>query len=141
MLNHKWEGENMIFIKEKRPSKPKIHLIKSLLERLIGKTKEECIEIAEKNGFIFLDSWGNKVGFAKENTKEEWILSLLFNEEDGKCNFYRLISRDPDQHWKEGQFLDYHLVRDTGIVASALALALEFAICIAAEPAFHSLYS
>jgi len=131
----------MIFVREKKITRPKINLINSLLERLIGKAKDECIKIVESNGFIFLDSWGNKVGFAKENTKEEWILSLLFNEEDDSCCFYQLITKKPDQHWKDSQMLDYHLARDTGIVASTLALSLEFIIYVAAEPAFHSLYS
>jgi hypothetical protein len=104
----------MIFTKNAQFDDQKVHLVKNLLEKLIGKPKDYCQNKVKTFGFEFLDNWDDKVGFVKEDDKEELILSLQFRE-DG-CYFYQLIIKNSNESWIESRILDYNRVRRNGII-------------------------
>ncbi|MDZ7680435.1 MAG: hypothetical protein U5J63_01685 [Fodinibius sp.] len=106
---------NMLFAKNSEYSERDISLVNSLLENLIDQSKKLCRKSVEENGFIFLDSWSDKMGFVKENNHSYQILSLKFA--DTKCCYYRLIIKKEDKKWAESKVIDYKTVRDHGIVS------------------------
>jgi hypothetical protein len=109
---------NMLFTKERKYSDEDIYIINSLLENLIGKSRELCRKIVQENGFIFLDSWDQKMGFVKETNQIYQILSLKFS--DAKCYYYRLIIKQEDEKWSESKVIDYDTVREYGIVRNPI---------------------
>lgn len=130
----------MIFSKDHNLSDRDKKLINNFLEQLINKSRDHCRKEVESNGFVFLDSWDNKMGFVKEREQGELILSLQFNDDsDQKCYNYQLIIKKPGQHWKQSQLLDYHLARNAGIVPCMLALMINLYNYFPVEPAFHAL--
>lgn len=91
-----------------------IPLITDFLEQLIGKNVDDCRSRAENEDFIYLDAWDNKVGFARENKDEQYILTLYFN--NNTCKFYQVIIKKNHDHWLDSNAFDYNSVRDQGII-------------------------
>ena len=115
----------MIFTKDKKLSESDKKLVNNFLENLINKSRKFCQSTVEKNGFVFLDSWDNKMGFVKERGEDELILGLQFDDSiDSKCYDYQLIIKKPGEHWKNSQLLDYKFVRNAGIILSMASFAL-----------------
>lgn len=104
----------MLFSESKQFDEYEVELVKSLLEKMIGRQPDLCRKIAEKKEFIFLDSWNDKMGFVKESNDYYLILSLQF--EDSVCNNYQLILKNSSQKWSESRTIDYDVVRRTGII-------------------------
>lgn len=104
----------MLFPKDHDYSDQDIELIKTLLEKFVDQTPDQCQKAAEKAQFILLDSWNNKMGFVKEREQDYMILSLCFS--DAKCVSYRLIIKDAATKWAQSKVIDYDDVRDAGIV-------------------------
>ena len=104
----------MVFANNIKIRDSDIPLITDFLEPLIGQNVDDCHLKATENGFIYLDAWDNKVGFAKEKEDEQCILTLYFKK--NTCNFYQVIIRKNHNHWLESQIFDYDSVRNKGIV-------------------------
>jgi len=131
----------MIFVKNKDLSESDKKLVNNFLENLINKSRKLCQSIVKKNGFIFLDSWDNKMGFVKKRGDDELILSLQFDDStEGKCYDYQLIIKKPDEHWMHSQLLDYKYVRHAGIVLSLISIfMIRLYGSMPVEPLFYPL--
>lgn len=104
----------MIFSPSQQFNEQEIQLVKNLLEKFIGLDKKSCRNLAENNGFIFLDNWSQKMGFVKEEQDKYLILSLRF--ENNRCYFYQVIVKESEKKWADGKIIDYNNVRKLGII-------------------------
>lgn len=98
-----------LFKKKKCLNECDIQLVEGFLIDLIGQSEKTCKRQAEDQGFIFLDSWSTKLGFARENAKRTLILSLFF--EDGACQDFYLIAKSGDSSWNDAEMIDCDTVK------------------------------
>ncbi|HKK45211.1 MAG TPA: hypothetical protein VJ964_06810 [Balneolaceae bacterium] len=130
----------MIFTKDRNISDRDKEIVNNLLECLINKSREACQSKVEDNGFIFLDSWDNKMGFVKERKDEELILSLQFDDQtDSTCYNYQLIIKKSNQHWKFSHLLDHDLARNASIIGATLLFIAKLSSNLPIEPTLYAL--
>lgn len=90
------------------------NLVHNLFEKLIGKSRNYCRNLAKKHDFTLLDHWSDKMGFIKECDNRLEIFCLYFD--DQKCVHYQVILKKKNQPWAESKTFDYESVREKGFV-------------------------
>jgi len=102
------------FIKNKVTNFKSKNLVHNLLEPLIGETKDFCKGAALQKNFRITGQDSESLTFTRRDLAEKLVLDLQFDDND-KCNYYCLWFVRGNSI-TNSQFIDYHLVRDRGLV-------------------------
>ncbi len=103
------------FLKNKALNFKSRNLVHNLLEPLINKNIEYCKGAVEQKGFNLSSQDDIELIFERKDVTQNVVLLLKFDE-NMKCNYYRIVFAEPGQSLLDSKTVDYHLVRDRGLI-------------------------